>query len=90
MVTGTGPLGCAPAELATRSRNGECASELQQAVLIFNSELAQLIQQLNIELRAEVFVSANAFQNIYPTRIAYSYVYRKVYISLMNYRQFFK
>jgi hypothetical protein len=96
MVTGTGPLGCAPAEIAMRSKNGECASELQQAALIFNSDLAQLIQQLNIELGADVFVSADAFQMImdfinnpqafglfcilyiYPTHIAYSYIYGKV------------
>jgi hypothetical protein len=62
MVTGTGPLGCAPAELAMRSRNGECASELQQAAAVFNSNLVQLIQQLNRELKADVFVFANAFQ----------------------------
>ena len=61
MVTGTGPLGCVPAELAMRSRNGECVPELQRAAGIFNTELAQMIQQLNRELGANVFVSANAF-----------------------------
>ncbi|KAF5482537.1 hypothetical protein F2P56_003095 [Juglans regia] len=62
MVTGTGPLGCVPAELAMRSRNGECAEELQQAAGIFNPELVQMIQQLNSDLGADVFVAANAFQ----------------------------
>lgn len=62
MVTGTGPLGCVPAELAMRSRNGECAEEVQQAAGIFNPELVQMIQQLNSELGADVFVAANAFQ----------------------------
>lgn len=62
MVTGTGPLGCVPAELAMRSRNGECAEEVQQAAGIFNPELVQTIQQLNSELGADVFVAANAFQ----------------------------
>ncbi|XP_041004957.1 GDSL esterase/lipase At4g28780-like [Juglans microcarpa x Juglans regia] len=62
MVTGTGPLGCVPAELAMRSRNGECAEELQQAAGIFNPELVQMIKQLNSELGADVFVAANAFQ----------------------------
>ena len=61
MVTGTGPLGCVPAELAMRSRNGECVPELQQASGIFNPQLAQMIQQLNSELGSNVFISANAF-----------------------------
>ncbi|XP_075647276.1 GDSL esterase/lipase At4g28780-like [Castanea sativa] len=61
IVTGTGPLGCVPAELAMRSRNGECVPELQQAAGIFNAELAQMIQQLNRELGSNVFISANAF-----------------------------
>ncbi|RVW18013.1 GDSL esterase/lipase [Vitis vinifera] len=29
-VTGTGPMGCVPAEHAMRSKNRECAAELQQ------------------------------------------------------------
>ena len=61
MVTGTGPLGCVPAELAMRSRNGECVPELQQAARIFNPELAQMIQQLNSELGSNVFIFANSF-----------------------------
>ena len=61
MVTGTGPLGCVPAELAMRSRNGECVPALQQAAGIFNPELAQMIQQLNNELGSNVFIFANAF-----------------------------
>ncbi|KAG6662887.1 GDSL esterase/lipase At4g28780-like [Carya illinoinensis] len=62
MVTGTGPLGCVPAELAMRSRNGECAEELQQAAGIFNPALGQMLQQLNSEIGADVFVAANAFR----------------------------
>nr|AFK40233.1 unknown [Lotus japonicus] len=61
MVTGTGPLGCVPAELAQRSRNGECSPELQQASDLFNPQLLQLINQLNSEIGSDVFVSANAF-----------------------------
>ncbi|KAG7989819.1 hypothetical protein I3843_03G256200 [Carya illinoinensis] len=59
MVTGTGPLGCVPAELAMRSRNGECAEE---AAGIFNPALGQMLQQLNSEIGADVFVAANAFR----------------------------
>lgn len=62
LVTGTGPIGCVPAELAMRSRNGECSPELQQASDLFNPQLAQLLNQLNSEIGSDVFVSANAFE----------------------------
>ena len=29
LLTGTGPMGCVPVERAMRSRNDECAAELQ-------------------------------------------------------------
>ncbi|KAF3953910.1 hypothetical protein CMV_020681 [Castanea mollissima] len=81
MVTGTGPLGCVPAELAMRSRNGECVPELQQAAGIFNPELVQMIQQLNSELGSNVFISANAFNmnmNFITNPQAYGFVTSKV------------
>ncbi|GAB4841290.1 hypothetical protein Ancab_022022 [Ancistrocladus abbreviatus] len=59
MVTGTGPLGCVPAELATSSRNGECAPEPQRAADIFNPMLIQMLQDLNSEFRADVFIASN-------------------------------
>lgn len=62
LVTGTGPIGCVPAELALHSRNGECAVEIQQAADLFNPQLAQLINQLNSEIGSDIFVSANAFE----------------------------
>jgi len=61
LVTGTGPLGCVPAELAMHSRNGECATELQRAVNMFNPQLVQLLQELNAQIGSHVFISANAF-----------------------------
>ncbi|VVB11237.1 unnamed protein product [Arabis nemorensis] len=62
MVTGTGPLGCVPAELASsRSANGECAPEAQQAAAIFNPLLNQMLEGLNREIGSDVFVGANAF-----------------------------
>ncbi|PIN17723.1 Cutinase [Handroanthus impetiginosus] len=47
LVTGTGPLGCVPAERATRSTNGECAPEPQRAAAIFNPLLIQMLTGLN-------------------------------------------
>ncbi|KAI3470677.1 hypothetical protein Pfo_027340 [Paulownia fortunei] len=59
LVTGTGPLGCVPAELAMRSRNGECSAELQQAAALFNPQLTQMLLGLNSQLRDNVFTAAN-------------------------------
>ncbi|KAL2236380.1 GDSL esterase/lipase At5g33370 isoform X1 [Sesamum indicum] len=62
LVTGTGPLGCVPAVLATRSRNGECAVEPQRAAAIFNPLLVQMIGALNQEIGSNVFVAVNAME----------------------------
>jgi len=62
LVTGTGPLGCVPAELAQRSSNGECSAELQRAASLFNPQLVQIIRQLNSEIGSEVFVAVNTQQ----------------------------
>ncbi|MBA0667975.1 hypothetical protein Goklo_000968, partial [Gossypium klotzschianum] len=59
LVTGTGPLGCVPAERAMRSPNGECAPELQQAASLFNPQLVQMINGLNSEYGANIFIAAN-------------------------------
>ncbi|XP_028790327.1 GDSL esterase/lipase At5g33370-like [Neltuma alba] len=62
IVTGTGPMGCVPAELALRGRNGDCAEELQRAASLFNPQLVDMISGLNQEVGADVFVAANAYQ----------------------------
>ncbi|KAL0390862.1 UNVERIFIED_CONTAM: GDSL esterase/lipase [Sesamum calycinum] len=62
LVTGTGPLGCVPAELATRSTNGECAAEPQRAAAIFNPLLVQMIGALNQEIGSNIFVAVNAME----------------------------
>ncbi|XP_071708136.1 GDSL esterase/lipase At5g33370-like [Rutidosis leptorrhynchoides] len=59
LVTGTGPLGCVPAELAQHSRNGECASELQKAADMYNPQLDDMLRSLNEELGQHVFVGVN-------------------------------
>ncbi|KAM1003661.1 hypothetical protein EV1_003915 [Malus domestica] len=61
LVTGTGPLGCVPSELAQRSQNGECNPELQNAGAIFNPQLIQMVQGLNKQLGSDIFITANAF-----------------------------
>lgn len=58
VVTGTGPLGCAPAELAQRSRGGECSAELQRAAGLFNPQLNEMVGNLNSQVGG-VFVAAN-------------------------------
>ncbi|KAL6977075.1 hypothetical protein U1Q18_025870 [Sarracenia purpurea var. burkii] len=60
IVTGTGPLGCVPAELGLRSRSGECVADLQQAAALFNPQLVQMLSALNTRLGSTVFVAANA------------------------------
>lgn len=62
LVTGTGPLGCVPAELAQRSRNGECAQELQRAAGLFNPQLIQMVSQVNSEIGSNVFVAVNVLE----------------------------
>lgn len=59
LVTGTGPLGCVPAELAQRSRNGECSAELQRAAGLFNPQLTEMLLSLNSEIGSNVFIAAN-------------------------------
>jgi phospholipase/lecithinase/hemolysin len=62
LVTGTGPLGCAPAILAQRSVNGECAAELMRAALLFNPALSAALDSLNARFGAGTFIAANAFR----------------------------
>ncbi|KAK3418249.1 hypothetical protein EUGRSUZ_H04205 [Eucalyptus grandis] len=59
LVMGTGPMGCAPAELALRGKEGQCAPELQEAALLFNPQLTQMLQGLNQEYGSPVFIAAN-------------------------------
>lgn len=58
-MTGTGPLGCVPAELALRSPSGKCSAELQRAATLYNPQLTEMIGQLNSLYRADIFVAAN-------------------------------
>ncbi|EPS69813.1 hypothetical protein M569_04951, partial [Genlisea aurea] len=62
LVTGTGPLGCVPSQLATQSINGQCAQEPQRAAALFNPLLLQMVSELNGELGSDVFIASNANQ----------------------------
>ncbi|KAL9272282.1 GDSL esterase/lipase LTL1-like protein [Drosera capensis] len=62
LVTGTGPLGCVPAERAQRGRNGECSQELNYAASLFNPQLLEMIKEVNREIGSDVFIAANANQ----------------------------
>jgi len=59
IVTGTGPIGCAPAELAMRGKNGECSADLQRAAALYNPQLEQMIIELNNKIGSVVFIAAN-------------------------------
>ncbi|KAK1582050.1 hypothetical protein Q3G72_011403 [Acer saccharum] len=62
LVTGTGPLGCVPAELAMRNTNGGCSAELQRAATLYNPQLVEMIKGLNSEIGENVFIAANTQQ----------------------------
>ncbi|XXG90663.1 hypothetical protein AAC387_Pa12g2377 [Persea americana] len=62
LVTGTGPIGCVPAELAIRSRTGNCDPELQRAAGLYNPQLNQMLSALNSEIGADVFIAVNTEQ----------------------------
>ncbi|KAI3776370.1 hypothetical protein L1987_46148 [Smallanthus sonchifolius] len=62
LVTGTGPLGCVPAELAQHSGDGNCAPDLQRAASLFNPQLQAMIDSLNSEIGSNVFIGANIRQ----------------------------
>ncbi|GLT87321.1 hypothetical protein SLE2022_054100 [Rubroshorea leprosula] len=81
LVTGTGPLGCVPAELALRSRNGECSAELQRAATLFNPQLTQMLRELNSNYGSDVFIAANTqlMHNDFVTNPqAYGFITSKV------------
>ncbi|KAJ6697322.1 hypothetical protein OIU85_003671 [Salix viminalis] len=62
LVTGTGPMGCVPAELAQRSPDGQCSAEIQRAAALYNPQLTQMIGELNNQYGADIFIAANTRQ----------------------------
>lgn len=88
LVTGTGPMGCVPAELAQRSRTGECAVELNRAANLFNPQLIQMINQLNSEIGTTIFVAVNAVQMhmdfIHDPQAYGKYIYFQLIFETLN------
>ncbi|CAK8572254.1 unnamed protein product [Lathyrus sativus] len=81
LVTGTGPIGCVPAELALRSRNGDCDVELERAASLYNPQLVEMIKGLNQEIGFDAFIAANAHQmhmDFITNPQAYGFVTSKV------------
>lgn len=62
LVTGVGPLGCVPAELALRSRTGACDPELQRVPDLYNPQMIALLGDLNAQFGGDVFVAVNAYK----------------------------
>ncbi|XP_050224388.1 GDSL esterase/lipase At5g33370-like [Mercurialis annua] len=62
LVTGTGPMGCVPAELAMRGTNGGCSAELQRAASLFNPQLVEILNELNTNYGGDVFIGVNTMQ----------------------------
>ena len=63
LVTGTGPMGCVPAELAMRGTNGGCSAALQRAASLYNPQLVRMLRGLNKKIGKTVFVAANTHQS---------------------------
>ncbi|VVB15057.1 unnamed protein product [Arabis nemorensis] len=82
LVTGAGPLGCAPAELArTTSSNGRCSAELQRAASLYDPQLLQMINEINRKIGKNVFIAANINQmqtDFLSTPRTYGFITSKV------------
>uniref|UniRef100_A0A0D9VMM1 GDSL esterase/lipase n=1 Tax=Leersia perrieri TaxID=77586 RepID=A0A0D9VMM1_9ORYZ len=59
LVTGVGPIGCVPAELALHSLDGTCDTELQRAADAYNPQLVEMLAELNREVAGDVFIGVN-------------------------------
>jgi hypothetical protein len=60
LVTGVGPLGCVPAQLALRSVTGACDPELMRVPDMWNPQLTQILSELNNQYGSDVFIAVNA------------------------------
>ncbi|GAA0165211.1 lipase [Lithospermum erythrorhizon] len=66
VVTGVGPIGCIPYELARYNGNGtrRCNEEINNAIVLFNSGLKKLVDNFNKgQLPGSTFVFLDSFQS---------------------------
>ncbi|KAL7160350.1 hypothetical protein ABFS83_01G089000 [Erythranthe nasuta] len=56
VVSGVGPLGCTPAEIAKGTNGTACADSVNDAVTLFNDKLKLMVNGLNQNLTAAEFV----------------------------------
>ncbi|XP_078163737.1 GDSL-motif lipase 7 [Carex rostrata] len=62
VVTGVGPLGCIPSQLAmNKTTTSQCIDSVNDLVVTFNCHLVQLVSQLNSTLSGSFFV----YQDVY-------------------------
>ncbi|KAL8101989.1 hypothetical protein AgCh_033769 [Apium graveolens] len=82
LVTGTGPLGCVPGQLARFVKlDGSCAGDPQLAASLYNPKLVEMIKELNSELNTDCFVAVNAMEmhnDLINNPTAYGFKYSRV------------
>jgi hypothetical protein len=91
LVTGTGPMGCVPAELAMRNTNGGCSAELLRAAALYNPQLLQMIREINKKIGKDVFIAANTHRmhsDFISNPQAYGML-ASMHVYLFNYLQYF-
>lgn len=56
-----GPIGCIPSSTKQFSHNGLCAEDINQLAVIFNNQLASMLQNLTSSLEGSYFVLGHAY-----------------------------
>ena len=64
MISGVGPLGCIPNQLATKSKDGECVGYINELIKGFNAEVIQLVGELNADpqLKGATFLYGKVYE----------------------------
>ncbi|KAF3774628.1 GDSL esterase/lipase 7 [Nymphaea thermarum] len=76
VVVNVGPLGCMPSQLAKADTNGQCVGRVNQAISAFNSQLVELVKNINSTLPGSTFVHYNVydtFMNIVDNPAMYGF-----------------
>ncbi|KAF9623575.1 hypothetical protein IFM89_003365 [Coptis chinensis] len=64
VLTGIGPLGCAPSQLSMSSGNDGCVQRVNNLAKIFNGRLLQMMKTLNASLPGSFFVYQDTYSFI--------------------------